>query len=202
MRESLEQSSCHTVFARGYIELSAVLTAAPTHHLAAYLRRFAGLHILALGTDRLEEERARCLSAGLAPTAIQHASRDIRYGRRHGVAQFRWFMLSPAVAPEGLVCFVDNRTPELVFQDEVQSHPNGVLGLRGVIVLSDDAPGMAARYAQILGLEPGRRGEGARFALGASARVLSPSSSAVATLARCIRPPPPPRPAWRALSCR
>ncbi|HSN70280.1 MAG TPA: VOC family protein [Steroidobacteraceae bacterium] len=153
-RESLEQSSCHAVFAAGYIEFSAVHTRARTHHLAAYLESGPALKIVALGTDDVLERHAAAARAGLAPTAPALAARDISYGRRHGEARFRWFMLAPEQAPEGLVCVVRNLTPELVFQPEVQKHPNGATALSGMTVRVDDLDAASARYASVLGVEP------------------------------------------------
>lgn len=158
---SLRQRSCHAVFERGYVELSAVETDDPAHHLAAYRRRGDGLHILALGSRAIEAEHARCVAAGLGATPPARAARRIEYGERHGEARFEWFMFTPAESPEGLVCYADNLTPELVYQRSVMAHPNGALALVEVCLLADDVAASAARYARLLGLaargEAGRR---------------------------------------------
>lgn len=152
---SLGQSSCHAVFARGYLELSAVETDDPGHHLAAWLPRGPGLRILALGQEDLAARRARCLEAGLDPLPVSHAAREIRYGSRHGEARFDWFMLQADGTPEGLVCFVHNLTPELVYQPEVQQHPNGAVALSAVTLRVDDLAAWTGRYRRLLGVEPG-----------------------------------------------
>jgi hypothetical protein len=113
---SLRQRSCHAVFERGYVELSAVETDDPRHHLAAYRRRGDGLHILALGSGAIAVEHARCVAAGIGATPLARAARRIEYGERHGEARFEWFMFTPEESPEGLVCFATNLTPELVYQ--------------------------------------------------------------------------------------
>jgi len=105
---SLRQQSCHAVFASGYIELSAVLTDDPSHHLAAYRQRGEGLHILALGSRDPDADWHRCTAAGLPCSVPAGASRQIDYGARRGEARFRWFMLGPEAAPEGLLCLVRN----------------------------------------------------------------------------------------------
>jgi hypothetical protein len=163
---SLQQWSCHAVFGRGYLELSAVVTDDPGHHLAAYRARGDGLHILALGSDDPDADWRRCGAAGLPCTAPADASRRIEYGTRHGEARFRWFMLQPQASPEGLLCFARNLTPALVFQPEVSRHPNGVEALCEVVVQVESPAAAAARFAGVTGVEPRADGEGVlRFAL-------------------------------------
>ncbi len=150
----LQQQSCHAVFAAGYLELSAVLTDDPAHHLAAYRARGDGLHILALGSPDPDADWQRCRSAGLDCSTPAAASRRIDYGTRHGEARFRWFMLQPQASPEGLLCLVRNETPDLVFQPEVTRHDNGALALCEVIVGASAPAEVAARYAIVTGVEP------------------------------------------------
>jgi hypothetical protein len=149
----LHQQSCHAVFAQGYVELSAVLTEDPAHHLAAYRTRGEGLHILALGSRDPDADWRRCSAAGLPCSAPAGASRRIDYGARHGEARFRWFMLQPQASPEGLLCLVRNETPALVFQPEVSSHPNGTEALREVIVHASDLAALARRLSVVTGSE-------------------------------------------------
>lgn len=157
---SLRQRSCHAVFERGYVELSAVETDDPQHHLAAYRRRGDGLHIVALGSGAIAVEHARCVAAGIRTTPPARATRRIEYGERHGEARFEWFMFAPDESPEGLVCYAANLTPELVYQRSVMGHANGALALAEVCLLADDVGVSSARYARLLGLAareyPGR----------------------------------------------
>lgn len=148
---SLQQTSAHLVLGTGYIELAAVHSDSPAHHLAAYLGRYQGLHILALGVADIHAAHARCVTSGLQPRALARASRRIEYGERHGDAQFEWFMLEPSCSPEGLVCFVRQVTPGLVFQPAVQSHPNGATALAGVYLVARDPEALAARLAAATG---------------------------------------------------
>lgn len=150
----LGQSSCHAVFGRGYLELSAVETDDRRHHLAAWLPRGPGLRILALGDEALAARHAWCREAGLDPLALSLAARDIRYGSRPGEARFEWFMLDADRTPEGLVCFVHNLTPERVYQPEVQQHPNGARALSAVTLRVGDLKEWTGRYSRLLGVEP------------------------------------------------
>jgi hypothetical protein len=151
--QSLQQESCHVVFGAGYLELSAVLTDDPRHHLGAYRARGTGLHILALGSDDVDARQARCRAVGIAVTAASNAARRIDYGTRHGEARFRWFMLEPHAAPDGLVCVVRNETPELVFQPAVQQHDNGAVALVEMALQVDDLQAAARRYGALLDVD-------------------------------------------------
>ncbi len=152
----LGQTSAHLVFESGYVELSAVHSRSPDHHLARYLGQDPGLHILALGVDDIQAAHQRCQAAGLAVTAVAAASREIRYGERHGEARFEWFMLDPEASPEGLVCWVRQLTPELVFQPAVQHHPNGTAALTAVQVAVPDPGGAVAHWSAVTGASPTR----------------------------------------------
>jgi catechol 2,3-dioxygenase-like lactoylglutathione lyase family enzyme len=151
---ALGQSSCHAVFDGGYVELTAVDPGMTRHHLDPWRRRGDGLWILAFGTDDAAVARGRAAAAGLPVTPVMEASRAIDYGARHGEARFRWFMLDPAQSPEALVCTVEHRTPDLVFQPEVRRHPNGARALRALMVVVPDLQAAADRYARWLGQRP------------------------------------------------
>jgi catechol 2,3-dioxygenase-like lactoylglutathione lyase family enzyme len=162
-RESLKQESSHAVLEHGYIELAAVLTDEPQHYLTPYLRRYPGLHVLAFRSTDIDADHARCLAAGFEPTPVIIATRDVEYGTRQGAAQFRWFMLGGETTPEGLLCYVHNHTPELVFQPEVMNHPNSALGLHGVTIVASKPERIAEHYRALLGLEPIAADEELRF---------------------------------------
>lgn len=151
-RVSLGQHSCHIIFERGYIELTAVDPVTPTHHLHPWIgdpssRGEVSLSIIAMGSDDIDAVHARLSEARLPVGAIAQASRPIHYGARRGDALFRWFMLGATTTPEALVCVVRNERPELIFQPEVQRHPNGARALESVIICSQDPAATAARYA-------------------------------------------------------
>ncbi len=150
-RVSLGQQSCHIVFERGYVELTAVDSVTPQHHLYPWIRSDVSLGILAFGADDIEAVHRRLLEGEVPAGPLAHASRPIHYGARRGDAVFTWFALAAASTPESLVCFARNERPELVYQPEVQRHPNGARALEGVIICSDEPDRTAARYAGYAG---------------------------------------------------
>lgn len=154
---SLGQRSCHIVFESGYIELTEVAMPAPAHHLAPWLKRGAGLHILAFGTDELAAWRESLASegakaVGLSP--VMMATRRIAYGARHGEAGFRWCMREASETPWALECIVQHLTPELVHQQAVQRHPNGARALRAVTLQCPDSHAVRQMHDLLYGLSP------------------------------------------------
>jgi Glyoxalase-like domain len=150
----LEQSSCHIVLDKTYIELSASHTTDPNHHLAAYACAAPRLQILAFASDDIDAAHSALVSAGIRATNAAWAARAIHYGSRRGEARFRWYMVEPQDSPEGLVCFVRNATPELVYQPEVQRHPVGARAVTGIAIVlpSRQAASITAdRYERYLG---------------------------------------------------
>ena len=130
----LGQHSCHAVLRHGYVELTSLLTNNPQHHLAAYRQLGDGIQIVALGTHDIGMTHDACIAGSLPVEPIQLARREIAYGPRSGTAHFQWFMLQPSASPYGLVCWVNNLTTELVYQDAVMHHPNGAASLEAVLI--------------------------------------------------------------------
>lgn len=147
----LGQDSAHLIFADSYVELSGVTSTDPNHHLAPWLARRHGLHILALGSADAGASHAALADAGLDMPAVQSAGRHVDYGSKHGNAKFRWFMVPESLGAEGFLCMVEQVTPELVFQPPDGGHPNGALGVAGVTVLADNVDDAMTRYQTLPG---------------------------------------------------
>ena len=143
---SLEQQSAHIVFGEDYIELTAVQSKSPTHHLARFLDKPWGQRLLLLATRDIEAAAASADKAGLDPGPLQRASREVDYGAG-GIAEFRWCALPPEVWPEALICYVEHRTPELVFGNAAE-HPNGAVGIASLACLGNELPEGLARLAE------------------------------------------------------
>lgn len=146
-RVSLGQHSCHIILEQGYIELTAVNTVTPSHHLFPWIRGRDALGIIAMGTDEIERVQSRLLDAKVPVGPLAHASRSIHYGTQRGDASFKWFALSAESTPEALLCFVRNERPNLIYQPEVQCHPNGARALESVIICSHEPEVLARQYS-------------------------------------------------------
>jgi hypothetical protein len=191
LARSLDQQSCHLVFQSGYVELSALGDAPPTHHLAAYAGRYDGLHILAFKSAAPSALHARLSAAGLDVTPLRCAARDIRSGDRHGVAQFEWFMLDPSASPDSLVCFVHNLNVDLVFQAAVQRHPNTACRLLGTTYVTADLAGSARVFAPLADARSTARGRELEFALAPGLLRLCTPEALAARYPGCRIEPPP-----------
>ena len=140
----LGQLSAHLVFEKGYLELSA-----PTsrdNHLIPLIERYPGIHILALAAENVEEQRRYCRKWYRDLTPVRQASRNIEYGKNHGIARFKWFPLPADVFSEGIVCSVEHLTRDLVFQREVLCHPNKVCALAGIYLCARNPALMKKKY--------------------------------------------------------
>ncbi len=146
-RVSLGQHSCHIILQQGYIELTAVNAVTPSHHLFPWIRNTESLGIIAIGTNDIQAVHARVAQADVPAGTIARASRPIHYGARRGAALFTWFALSAESTPEALLCFVRNERPHLIYQPEVQRHPNGARTLESVIICSHEPEAVARRYS-------------------------------------------------------
>ncbi len=142
----LGQDSAHLIFADSYVELSGVTTTDPSHHLAPFLKRRDGLHILAFGSRDADVAHNALSQQGLEVPSVQGASRHVTYGTRHGDAKFKWFKAPDSLGDEGFVCLVEQVTPELVFQPPAEGHPNGALSVSGVTLLVNDPAATMERF--------------------------------------------------------
>lgn len=144
--QPLGQSSAHIMFEKGYIELSSPNT--QDNHLVSLIEKHQGLHILALATDNIAQQHAVSKGNISHLNPIQAASRDIGYGKEHGQAHFKWFPLPHEDFPEGIVCFVEHQSRQLVFQEAVLQHQNTSFALTGVTLCGKNPQALHDRYTQ------------------------------------------------------
>ncbi|ANE45177.1 hypothetical protein SY83_01215 [Paenibacillus swuensis] len=144
--QSAPSWNTHYVFDRGYVELIA---SSGKDHLASYLDKYAGIHTLAVATTNAETSRTQLQEAKLDPQAVLHASRPAAHGELQGTASFRWFGFVQSSFPEGLVCYVEQLTPELIFQPKRHRHPNGANALAEVFIYvpAEQMDEVVRRYA-------------------------------------------------------
>ncbi|MFC4779089.1 VOC family protein [Paenibacillus sp. GCM10023252] len=134
-------TNAHFVFDQGYIE---TIASTGSDHLADYLARGEGLHIAALRSGDARKSREELEQRGLKPGAVLSAARPARHGSVQGQASFDWFGFDPSSFPEGLVCVVEHKTPELIFQPETRYvHPNGAKGIVDLFVYTAGEEGAA-----------------------------------------------------------
>jgi catechol 2,3-dioxygenase-like lactoylglutathione lyase family enzyme len=171
-QRSTGQDSQHFVFADTYVELTGITDPNARNHLEPYIKRYAGLHILALACKSADAAAASLKGEGLAIPPAQAAAREVIYGKP-GLAKFKWFMIPPAIAPEGLVCAVEHETPDIVYQDVVTRHPNGGLAVLEATLCTSDAAAACRNYARFLGVPDTPLPYGRAFDMGESRIVVT-----------------------------
>jgi len=143
----------------GYLEfLSPVADTPHARRTREAMARYAGVHILALGTPAAAEEHARLARHGFAPLPLVELERAVELDGETRKARFGVVRVPPGTMPEGRVQFVEHRTPDTVWQPRWLGHTNGVTALAAVFVAADDPIAAAARYARFTGLLPFRDG--------------------------------------------
>ena len=146
--KSLDQQSAHFIFGSTYVEISEVTRPGPDHHLGAWLADDPAIRILILRAADIEAVHEQALASGQAPTPVGEASRALHYAAG-AVARFRWLALPPQSFPEALCGYVQHLTPDLVFWQELNAHPNGAVELTGMTLQAADADDAERRFGAL-----------------------------------------------------
>lgn len=140
---------------RGYLEfLTPTGDTAVGMQIRAAIARHTGLHLIAFGTPTAEEEHARLMRHGFAPLPLVNLQRSVDVSGEDRMARFSVVRVPPAAMPEGRVQFVQQLTPECLWQPRYLAHTNGVTGLLASFIVADEPAEVAARYARFAGLLP------------------------------------------------
>ncbi|MCC6304626.1 MAG: VOC family protein [Rhodobacteraceae bacterium] len=162
---------------QGYLELLAITDrTAPTFSArenAAFLDRFEGLHLLAIGTLDAAATRARLVAAGVAFSA-RDLGRMVEGPEGPAEARFRLTPVEPLSDANQTFFFIEHLTRQRVWPAGSTRHPNGARGLRELVMVAADPAPLALRLDRALG-------RGARQAGGAWIWELSASRLVVAT---------------------
>jgi len=185
---------------RGYLEfLAPTADTANAATLRAGIQRYVGIHLIAFGTAAPAADHARLAAEGFGPLEPVALSRPIGTPDGERRARFNVVRTPAGTMAEGRVQFVEQITPEHLWQERWLGHANGASDLRRVELCVADPAAAAARFARYTGLVPGRS-EGAPAL--ATARGTLVFRDAAATRARLgIEPPCLPWIAGYALGC-
>lgn len=143
--KSLDQQSAHFIFGSTYVEISEVTRPGPDHHLGAWLADDPAIRILILRAADIEAVREQAVAAGQDPTPVGEASRLLHYADG-ATARFKWLALPPESFPEALCGYVQHLTPELVFWQEMNAHPNSAVELTGMTLQAANVDDAERRY--------------------------------------------------------
>lgn len=138
---------------RGYLEfLTPTGDTAIATQLRTAIKRYVGVHLVALGTGAPEADHARLAAAGFAPLDPVALQRQIDTGAGTETARFTVVRVPPGTMAEGRVQFCQHHTPGLLWQERWLGHANHAAGLSGVLLCVADPQEAARRYARYTGL--------------------------------------------------
>ena len=140
---------------RGYIEILAATHDTPlAERVRAALRRYAGMHLIALSHGDLAVERARLVAAGFRMEGVIELRRQAR--TPEGPRELGWSVLRPAAGalPEGRVQFVTCHTPAALWAPSLTAHPNAAAAVTGVLLCVADRRQSAERLGRYAARTP------------------------------------------------
>lgn len=110
-----------------------------------------GLVYKTLDSDALHTALSEAGTEVLPP---QSFSRPVDMGHGHTRdAAFRTVRLPADSVPAGRMFFCHHLTPELVWHDPWRRHPNGAMGLAGMVIAADDPATLGTLFAQLFGAD-------------------------------------------------
>ena len=140
----------------GYLEFLTPTADTPiAAQIRAAIARHTGLHLIAFGTPDAAGDHARLARNGFEPLPPVNLQREVELeGGEMRTARFCVARVPPQAMPEGRIQFVQQITPECLWQPRYLAHTNGVTGLHAAFVVADDPEAVAARYARYTGMLP------------------------------------------------
>jgi catechol 2,3-dioxygenase-like lactoylglutathione lyase family enzyme len=161
---------------RGYLELIGIVDPALyDNQLGAFLARYHGIHILALGTADAEAQVERLRASGLIVSGVRPMQRPV--ATPAGMDEVRFKRVPLADAPEGRIQLIEHLTPDLMWQEHLLDHPNRVVALTETVLCVGNVAATAERFRHLAGIDPLRHGRARIFAFAAGRLVLCDPAS-------------------------
>ena len=137
----------------GYLEFLAPIGDTPNAaSLRAGIGRYTGVHLIAFGTVEPGRDHARLEREGFGPLPAVALERGIDTADGTATARFAVVRTPAGAMPEGRVQFVEQRTPEFLWQKRWLDQPNSAFALTRVHLCVADPAEAAARFARYAGL--------------------------------------------------
>jgi hypothetical protein len=147
------------MFRNNYLEiLGSEHADAPNERIAGFLRRHQGAHIICFNTDDTHEVNRRLQSQDIGTSGVLPLQRDIDTPEGVRTAQFERVLFSPEDSAEGQIQAARHLTPEYIYQPRYIAHPNKVVALSNVFLVTGEPDALANRYARYLGSKATRVG--------------------------------------------
>ena len=141
----------------GYIEILAPTLDTPhARRVRSRMDLYDGVHLACFGTPDAQAEHRRLAEHGFEPEPLVDLQRTLGTGKR---VRFSVVYVPPARMPEGRIQYVQQLTPEVIWDTPSLAHTNGVTALKALYVVADDPAQVAARWARFAGLLPRPEGD-------------------------------------------
>ena len=149
------------MLARGYLEVLFKTADTPLgQELDAALARYPGLHLAAFAVDDATDAHQRLRQQGFRVRPLVDMRRPVETDDGFATAAFTIARVEPGEMREGRIQILTHRTEHAVWQRRWLSHPNGAIGLSGVIIAVADVEETAARFARFTGRDAMSQGCG------------------------------------------
>lgn len=153
------------MLAHGYLAVLGIADTSARHPVADRIGHYTGLHHLQFGVTDAARARGELDERGVFTSDIVEWERPVMTGGVTRMARFRYFAVSPAETPEGVVGFVEQLTPEVLRPAHLLEHRNRARGLAGVVICAARPGDVALRYRNYLNRYPEVIGSGFVFSL-------------------------------------
>lgn len=171
------------MFGSDYLELLALGAPHPvTAAFAAFLEGGEGAAAIAFATDDAQACWTDLRAAGIAADPPVDFSRPVQLDGHSRDARFRVTQLPPAATPGSRSFLCQHFTRELVWLPAYQQHPLGATSIAGLTLRVDEVDTAAARYGEVTGVAPQRRGDATVLPIGrCTLRIVGPDGATALT---------------------
>ena len=144
------------MFRRGYTEVLFRTADTPlARELDLAVARHPGLHLVAFAVADAVAAHRRLADAGFRTRPLVEMARPVDTATGRGTAAFTIARVEPGEMAEGRIQILTHRTEHTVWQPRWLDHPNGTVGLYGVMIASADVDETAQRFARFTGRPAG-----------------------------------------------
>jgi hypothetical protein len=136
---------------QGYLELLAVLDpTAASQTVPNFLKRYAGIHTMALEVADADATLSRLATAGFGSLAVSQLDRPANGDEPDG-PHARFDLVAVPGFPEGRVNLIRHRTRDAVWQPRFLAHANNASALEEVVIAVESPAETAARFSRFAG---------------------------------------------------
>jgi len=134
---------------RGFVEVLFRTSDTPlSRELDAAVARHPGLHLVAFAVADAAAAHQRLANAGFRVRPLVEMARPVDTATGRGTAAFTIARVEPGEMAEGRIQILTHRTEDTVWQPRWLDHPNGSIGLHGVMIATADVDEAAQRFAR------------------------------------------------------